>query len=572
MLHRCRVARVWKWSFLVAVVALSACAWQTSRRSSGWEGFVKEFLDSYFTARPDVAVDRGRHESDGKLPDWSRNGIDRQIATLRAYRRRAIAFPEGALQQRQKLERDHLVTVIDGELFWLTSVAGPGNPAYYQSSIDPNVYAVREYALLPHRLRAYTVYARALAAAAEQIRANMRLPMPRTWVDLGHVIFGGMAEYLEKDVPGIFAPVGDPALQAEFRAANGDAIQAMRSLDLWFQAQRGAATEDFAMGAEQFEAMLYATERVDLSLEQLEGIGRQDLERNLTMLRETCSQYLPGGTITECVAKVRARKSPEGPVDAARRQLGELKVFLQEQEVVTIPGAEEAVVAESPPYMRWASAYVMIPGPYEKGLSSTYYITPPDPQWSAEDQEDHILSDADLLFTSVHEVWPGHFLQIAHAKRAPSTLGQAFVSYACGEGWAHYTEEMMWEAGLGRGDREKHIAQLRQALLRDVRFLSAIGMHTRGMKVMESERMFRESAFADPATARREAARGTFDPQYLNYTLGKLMIRKLREDWTATRGGRAAWREFHDRFLSFGGPPTPLVRNVMMQGKSGPPV
>jgi uncharacterized protein (DUF885 family) len=144
-----------------------------------------------------------------------------------------------------------------------------------------------------------------------------------------------------------------------------------------------------------------------------------------------------------------------------------------------------------------------------------------------------------------------------------------FVGYAFAEGWAHYTEELMWEAGLGAGDPKSRIGQLNQALLRDVRYLSSIGMHTGGMTVEQSERMFREKAFQDAATSRQQAARGTFDPEYLNYTMGKLMIRKLREDWTASRGGRDAWQEFHDKFLGYGGPPIPLVRKAMLGETAG---
>ena len=168
----------------------------------------------------------------------------------------------------------------------------------------------------------------------------------------------------------------------------------------------------------------------------------------------------------------------------------------------------------------------------------------------------------------MHEVWPGHFLQFLHANRAPSKFGQVFVGYAFSEGWAHYAEEMMWDAGLGNGNQEIHIGQLVEALLRNVRFLSAIRLHTGKMTVADSERMFREEGYQDSGNARQQAARGTFDPAYLNYTMGKLMIRKLREDWTATRGGKQAWQSFHDEFLRYGGPPIPLVRKAMMGKES----
>ena len=179
-----------------------------------------------------------------------------------------------------------------------------------------------------------------------------------------------------------------------------------------------------------------------------------------------------------------------------------------------------------------------------KGLPSIYYVAPPDPSWSKAEQLAYIPGRSDLLFTSVHEVWPGHFLQFLHSNRSQSKFGQIFVGYAFAEGWAHYAEEMMWEAGLGSGDPETHIGQVQNALLRNARYLSAIGLHARGMTTKASEKLFLEETYQDAATARQQAARGTFDPAYLNYTLGKLMNRKLRDDWTASRGGKAAWKQF----------------------------
>jgi uncharacterized protein (DUF885 family) len=247
--------------------------------------------------------------------------------------------------------------------------------------------------------------------------------------------------------------------------------------------------------------------------------------------------------------------------------------------VASIPSNEEALVAEAPVYNRANAAFIQIPGPYDHGVASTYNIAPPDPKWSKTEQAAYIPSAATLMFTSVHEVWPGHFLQFLHSNANPSKLEALWVGYAFAEGWAHYTEEMMYEKGLGKGDPEKHIGQITDALLRDVRLLSAIGMHTEGMTVAQSEKMFREQGFQDPGNARQQAARGTYDPAYLNYTLGKLMIRKLRTDWiakTATGGAapaagtddQAQWHDFHDKFLSFGGPPIPLVRQEMM-GETG---
>jgi uncharacterized protein (DUF885 family) len=267
---------------------------------------------------------------------------------------------------------------------------------------------------------------------------------------------------------------------------------------------------------------------------------------------------------------MQADKPQGAAVAGAQAQLAGLRAFVAENRVVTIPSADQASVAEAPAYERYNLAYVRIPGPYEKNLPAIYYIAPPDPGWTQAERDAYVPGKASLLFISVHEVWPGHFLQFLHSNRSKTRVGQIFISYAFNEGWAHYAEEMMWEVGLGHGDAEAHIGQLHGALLRNVRLLSAIGLHTGGMTVAESEAMFRDKAFMDPANARQQAARGTFDPAYGNYTLGKLMIMKLRSDWTATRGGRSAWKEFHDKFLSYGAPPVPLVRRAMLGERAGP--
>ena len=281
-----------------------------------------------------------------------------------------------------------------------------------------------------------------------------------------------------------------------------------------------------------------------------------------------------------------ADKPKGGPVAAARVQLSALKDFIVRHEVVSIPSTEEALVAEAPPYNRGNSAFIQVPGPYDHGVVSVYNISPPDPKWSKAEQAAYIPGNAVLMFTSAHEVWPGHFLQFLHSNNNPSKLEALWVGYAFAEGWAHYCEEMMIERGFGTGDPAMHIGQLSEALLRDVRLLSAIGLHTEGMTQAQAEKMFREQAFQDPGNARQQAARGTYDPAYLNYTLGKLMIRKLRDDWVAkqlaaradttiagtepvshgtmTGDPQALWRHFHDQFLSYGGPPIPMVRKEML--------
>lgn len=559
---------------LAFAILMTGCGGKDTEpaHSVEWDSYINAFLESTFAANPDLAVYEGRHEFDGKLPDWSLQGLQREIERLKAERAKAIAFDPKRLDNRQRFERDYATNVIDGRLFRLASAEWPfKNPSFYADSLDPNVYVSREYASLDQRVKAYTAYARNVPVAMRQMQANLRTPMPRPFVAMGRITTGGLASYYEKDVPVVFASVKDPQLQAEFKEANAGAIAAAKELDAWFATQEKTATESFAMGAEKFSEMLRATEDVNVPLERLEQIGREDLDRNLKALHEACNEFAQGKTIEECIAGVKANKPEGGTVEAARRQLVDLKAFVTAHNIVSIPGSEEAEVAESPPYQRWNFAYIDIPGPYEKKLPSIYYIAPPNPQWTKAEREAYIPGRADLLFTSIHEVWPGHFLQFLHANRATSKFGQVFVGYAYAEGWGHYAEEMMWESGISK-DPETHIGQLLNALLRNARYLSAIGLHTKGMTITESEKLFRQQAHQDAGTAREQARRGAFDPAYLNYLLGKLMIRKLRADWTVGRGGQSAWHDFHDQFLSYGGPPIPLVRRAMLGANSGPPL
>ncbi len=346
----------------------------------------------------------------------------------------------------------------------------------------------------------------------------------------------------------------------------------MEDLTKWLESERKHATDNFALGEPLFVDMLKATEEVDTPVAELLSIGKADLDRNLQALKAACAQFAPKASLRACTLKMEAHKPEGGPVEYARKQLVDLKAFIVAKDLVTIPGTEEARVAEAPPYNRGNAAYINVPGPYDHDVSSTFNIAPPDPKWSKKEQAAYIPGKDDLLYTSVHEVWPGHFLQFLHANRNPSKIAAVWVGYGYAEGWAHYSEEMMWEEGLGNADPEQHIGQLTNALLRNVRFLSAIGLHTQGMTVAQSEKLFLDSAFQDPANARQQAARGTYDPQYLDYTMCKLMIRKLRSDWVAKQTGsgtdpRAHWKDFHDKFLSYGGPPIPLVRKEMLGQK-----
>ena len=571
--------RVHGWLMVaVAAVALTGCKVATTPdngqeaaapASSEWKSFVDGYIDASFKAAPQFGAVSGKHEYDGKLPDWTEAGITAEKARLHAAIDAAAKFTDDKLNKTERFERDYLLAQARGALFWIETADQPHtNPAYYAGSLDPSVYVVVPYAPPPVRMKAYTAYLKAIPAAAEAIKANIKSPMPLSFVNYAKSAFGGYAEYYPGDGLKAFAGVGSQADQDDLKAASTAAAASMKGLADWAEGQRATAGTNFALGAARYQQMLHDTELVDTPIAELQRIGQADLKANQDLLKTACSRFAPGATVPDCMAKMNANKPSGGAVAGAREQLAELKKFVVDRDIVTVPGPEEAKVEEAPPYNRQNFAYINIPGPYEKNLPSVYYIAPPDPTWSKEVQDGFVPGKADLLFTSVHEVWPGHFLNFLHANRSPFLFGRVFVGYAFAEGWAHYTEEMMRVKGVGGGTDETMIGQLSNALLRDCRFLSSIGMHTGTMTQNQSFTMFREQCYQDEGNAKQQAARGTYDPGYLNYTMGKLMIRKLRDDWVATRGGEKAWKAFHDQFLSYGGPPIPLVRQQMMASEA----
>jgi len=550
----------------VACLVVGSCT--APLQQSGWKDFAQHTVDQYFALNPDFAVYEGAHQFDGKLPDWSAAGLKAQKDLLH----KVIADAQGYknLDKADAFERDYLVHVAEGQLFFLEDADKPHrNPAFYTGSLDPNVYVSREYADKPTRMKALTAFFNHVPSRAQQIRANLQTPMPATFVKNGIAAFDGLADYYAKDALQAFAGVAAPEVQQNLKYSAQKASRSMRGLADWLRTQQASATNDFALGPERFSKMLRTTEAVDIPLDQLMQVGRNDLARNQAAAKVECARFAPGATIKACFQKMLDDKLAGDVVAAATQEVPKLTAFVQSPELATIPAGEHALVREAPPYNRQNTAYIDPPGPLEHGIPSIYYIAPPDPTWPAEKQHDYLPSKASLLFVTTHEVMPGHFLQFLHSNRSPSLIGRLFVGYGFAEGWAHYAEQMMWDAGLGNGDPEVHLGQLAEALKRDCRFISAIGLHTQGMTVEQSTKLFADQCYQDPGTAEQQAARGTYDPEYLNYTLNKLLILKLRDDWTASRGGRKAWNAFHDAFLSYGGPPVPLVRQAMM-GEASP--
>jgi hypothetical protein len=557
-------------TMFVAVILLAGCGGGAEQAAApevearqSWAVFAASVVAENYRRNPESAVDAGLHEYDGQISDMSLEALADQAEWLNSSIDAAAGYSE--LDGTEAFERDYLIAALSDQLFSLQDTGfAQSNPLFYAGRLGMSVYIDREYAPVEERIKAYTTYASQVPGLLQTMQQNLQPPLPAPYVEVGHGIFSGLADYLENTVPELFSAVDDEQLLRQFDAANGAAAAAAQQAADWLDGLKATATDDFALGEDQFLKMLRDSEGVDISLADLKAAGQLDLDRNANALNEACAQFAPGASTKDCVMQVQNRKSPEGPVGGAQRQLPGLRKFLEDNRLVTIPGTEDALVDEAPPHRRFNLAYIDIPGPFESGLPSVYYIAPPDPEWSEEDRLAYVPGETSLLAVSIHEVWPGHFLQYLHSNRTENNIGRHFGTYTFGEGWAHYTEQMMLDAGLGEGDPEVKIGQLLQALWRNVRYMSAIGLHTEGMSVEESKAMFEEQAFLDPGNAMQQANRGTYDPGYLNYTLGKLMINKLRSDWTAGRGGQEAWGAYHDQFLSYGSPPIPLIRQQML--------
>lgn len=535
------------------------------QRSAKWDKFVRRYILDSLKANPHRGVSAGRHELDGQVPDLSRAGLKKEEARLRKALADAKAFDVSTLHPKQVFERKYMMARIEGDLFLYQAKVFERVPLFYVWPINPTNYIQRDYAPLSSRMNALIKLQNNIPAVLAAAKANLKTPMPKTYLAVSLGIFKGFAGFFKGAVPKVFASVKGDDLHKRFDAANKKAVAAFDDMVKWLEAQLPKGTDDFALGKDLYAQMLAKTEGVTTPLAELKKIGEADLARNTKALEAACKRVAAGKSIKQCIAMVQSEKPKEGPVERAKKQLGEIEAFLRKVDIVSIPGVERATVAQAPPYNRFNFAYINIPGLWEKKkVKAVYYIAPPDPKWSKKEREAYIPGEWDLLFVSVHEVWPGHFLNYLHAKRASSMFGRLFVGYAFSEGWAHYTEEMMWNAGFQKGNAKAHVGQLLNALLRNVRFLASIGLHTEGMTVAQAEKMFLDKAYQDPGNARQQAYRGTMDPGYLNYTMGKLMIRKLRQDWCKSRGGRTCWKKFHNKFLSFGGPPIPLVRKQML--------
>jgi len=533
---------------------------------------IDRFFDGHLAFRPGLAIELGLHEYDGKVPDRSKAAIDAEIARLHAAKQTFEGIAEAKLSLQKRVEREVVLAEIRKELFELEVRKRPSrDPFFYLFRFSLNAYIARDYAPAAERAAAMLRACEAAPAYYQQAAANLDAKLPKAFIQAGTMIAGGTVAFLGGDAKRAFAELPDAALRGKLDACLDTLAKQVGDFAGLLKARMPNGTDEFRLGADNLVAMLRETDGITTDLPTLERIAKADLERNRAALVAAAREIDPNRDVAAVVAEVTADKPAELKSEV-EKQLVDLRKFLVDKQIVSLPRPDAVEYRQSPSFMRGNFAAFSGAGPLEKtALPSFYYIAPPDPSWPPEQQKAYLMSRADLLFTTVHEVYPGHFVQGMHQRASGSRVLQAFETYTASEGWAHYVEEMMWEQGLGDRDPRAHIGQLKNALLRDVRFVVALGYHAGTLTPDEAAKLFVEQAFADAGNAKQQAMRGTIDPMFLGYTLGKLLIMELRADWQRANPTKSL-RDFHDELLRYGEAPLPVTRRMMLGEGAKPPL
>lgn len=535
---------------------------------------VDEFFERYFAFYPTAAAGAGLHEYDRRLGSRDSAAIEAYLEGLRGLEERFASLDPAGLTADQALDRDLILREIRGERFWLEEVGTwREDPRYYAGQMDMTLLLLLDYAPIPERMSSIVGRLEQFPALIEAARANIKNP-PQPYVETALITYRGWPTFLEGDLTEALAGIGDPALQERFRGARDRAAAAIRAYgDHLATNVLPSASGEFALGSERYRRMNALLAGVDLPLDRLKAIGEAELIRLQALADSLAAVIAPDVPAERRVVAAfdslaADRPEPDEIVETAGRVIDRLRTFTADSAIGTVlPGNVE--VREIPPFARTNFAYIWIPGPFEKEANTGFYfIQPVEEKWSDAAVEDFLSRNNDwaILNVSGHEAYPGHYHHVNHLNRAPTKTQRLLGAYVTMEGWAHYGEEMSWRRGLSGGDPRLGLAMLQDALLRVVRYLASIGLHTEGMTVEEAEAMFRTVAYQDSVNARQQALRGTYDPEYLNYTLGKLMIWRLREDARAAAeaaGEPFNLTAFHDDFMSHGAPPIPWIGRRM---------
>ena len=537
-----------------------------------FQALVNNIVDNYYRANPSTATYLGIHTYDDTLEDFSASGIAANVASAKAFRAKLDAIDPAALSLDARLDREFLQHQMDLAVMQLDVVRGwEKNADAYPGAASNAVYTImkRSYAPADERLKFVIAREKLMPKLFVHARANLRNP-PRIFTDIAIEQVDGIQGFFRNDLPLAFAEIKDAALLAEFRASNDAVIAALGDYKVWLTKELlPRSTGDYALGAHTYSQLLLANDMVDMPLDQLLLVAEADRQKNEAALVETAYLIDPRKTADQVLLQVEAEHpAPGALLKTTQDALDALRQFIVDKKIVTIPPSEPAHVIETPPFMRsTTSASMDTPGPFETRATEAYYnMTLPDPRWSRAEQTDFMRQwyYPSISNVSVHEVYPGHYVQFLYAKNFPTLTRKVFGANTNIEGWAHYSEQMMLDEGLHATEPAYRMAQLQDALLRDIRFIVGIKMHTQGMTVEQAKQLFETQGHQPSAVALSEAKRGAGDPLYGYYTMGKLAILKLRDDYRARMGPAFSLEEFHDRFIQMGPLPLPLVREKML--------
>lgn len=539
--------------------------------------FVDDLLGFLHEAHPTYAMFDGVHTHDDLLEDFSRHAIEGEERALAGYLRRLDEINRDGLTPVERLEHRMLTSNLQARMFELGDLrTWDKSPLMYSDILASSLagQALFMYAPAPERARRALSKLRQVPRLIQAARDNIKEP-PGIFVKIGIQTMRGALKFIDQDLPRAFADLADLHLLGDLADAQADASQVVGSYIEYLESDLAPrARGSFRLGRDRFEQKLRLEEGLSVPVDRLLAIATRELRETQEAFRSLAGR-LNGGDPMEAWARTKQQHPAPGElVDVGRGQLAELATFLERQSLVTMPQGEVITVAPTPEFYRWSFASMWTPGPFEaKPTRAYYYLTDIDPSWPSERQEEHLrdYNYPTLWSISIHEVYPGHFLHYQHLRRVESKARKSilFAPASFVEGWAHYCEQMMIEAGFGRQDYTVRLGQLAEALIRLARVIVCIKLHTEDMSVEQGVKFFREEAFMEDGSARREAERGTFDPTYLVYSVGKLMLLKLRQDYKQQQGKSFSLRSFHDTLLGQGTAPFWLHRQLMLGEDAG---
>jgi uncharacterized protein (DUF885 family) len=545
-----------------------------------------QYFDGYyFPSNPTAATAAGIHRYDDRLEDFSRAGIRQRIQALHSFERRFQAIDAGTLSERVRGDRELLLSSIRSALLDLETIRPwQKNADSYSSGLTNAAFVIMERSFAPvsDRLRSLIAREGAMPAALAAARENLRNP-PAIYTQIAIEQLPGIIGFFERDLPAAFQAADDPALQARFRKANGAVIAALKGYQQWLQQdllQRSHG--DFRLGAQAFSAKLEDDEMVDTPLPQLLEIGMADLRRNQAEFARVARELEPASSPQQVLAELKA-DHPDAAhlLQDFRDTFDGLVGFIDAHQIITIPSTVRPIVRETPPFMRATTfASMDTPGPFETVAREAYFnVTLPDPSWDAQ-RTDGFLSAFNypaISAIAAHEAYPGHYIQFLWMHQLGDRVRRLIGANSNAEGWAHYCEQMMLDEGYGqpgtgaRDQRESRLlrlGQLQWAMTRDARYIVGIQLHTGQMSIEQGIDFFVNEGYQSRQTGEVETKRGTSDPTYLYYTLGKLEILKLRADLQRRDGDRFSLKAFHDAFMQQGFPPIRLVRRALLHDDS----